>query len=673
MSAILSHIAWPSLMHQMRKETKNRECEQPLLSMYRWWARRPHSLIGAILDASTDFLGPDPLIADPFSGGGTVAIEATRRSISILAQDLNPWATWGLSVGLTRVDPSELQNIGDKLLDNLRNKYGHVYGLTSNEVGNSHHAHTFRVRTSLCRSCYKRVWLFPYPLITIASRSQDERHAFWGCRICGAATKARMADRAIKCHGCGSKISPSRSHACPHCAASSDNLLDLNNMEWSVVLIQHCQISHNGRPVVEFRVPTKQDLVLCNTSVEHAMPSALLAAIPDGVETKKLLRFGFARWADLYPIRQISALLAAQQEVMSLDVSNAIRERLLLCLIGAAEMPGYVSRWDRCHPKIFEGLANHRYSFDGLAVEPNPLAIVGRGRLARRFKASVAAAEWLESVYATQPKKTIKNTRANQRFRQSQTARTSIITGSSECLPLADQSVALILTDPPYFDSVRYGELSLLFLAWMNSHLICKVPTRFQAEREAVPRGRSPNAIVEYEAILTNIFRECARVLRPEGRLIMTFHNRTLKAWSVLGRTLHAAGFWIHALAVAQTENGRDHSKRDKAAQISDLILECSLIKRKHSICIAHVGRSAEERELVAVGQAIAEVGVADYQCLCEEFLALVKNMKRRKIEAPRKPGTPQSRLSALKDEGLWIADESQRLSVHMRMDTALR
>src|SRR4051794_34895869 len=105
MELILADVDWTELARKVRVETKNREVYQPLISVYRWWARRPHSLMGALIDAASPLLGKDAYIADPFSGGGTVAIEAARRGYHIYAQDINPWAAWGLKVSLTPVDP----------------------------------------------------------------------------------------------------------------------------------------------------------------------------------------------------------------------------------------------------------------------------------------------------------------------------------------------------------------------------------------------------------------------------------------------------------------------------------------------------------------------------------------------------------------------------------------
>ena len=58
---------------------------------------------------------------------------------------------------------------------------------------------------------------------------------------------------------------------------------------------------------------------------------------------------------------------------------------------------------------------------------------------------------------------------------------------------VADGSVALVVTSPPYFAGKQYEE---------------------ELEREGVP-----SSYLEYLELLTNVFAECARKLEPGGRL----------------------------------------------------------------------------------------------------------------------------------------------------------
>ena len=634
MPTILSKIPWPAVTREIRDETRNRECHQPLVSVYRWWARRPHALIGAVLDAAGGCLKKDVLIADPFSGGGTVAIEATRRSLNVYAQDVNPWASWGLRVSLTPVDPDELAAAGDVFLQKVRNRFASVYGAIRN--GNESHSqvHTFRVRKSLCAGCRQKVWMFPYPLVTLASRAKDEGYGFFGCRACGSVSRQLLDAEKQRCSICNCCYEAVGSDRCPHCRSLLANNESDEDRSWSVVLVQR-RIENTGNSRVAFWPPSEEDIALAMQESKLPRPSCLEQRIPLGNETAKLLRFGFATWADLYPERQVGVLLAAARELSQMKIDERIRDRLMLCIAGATEMPGHICRWDRFNPKVFEGLANHRYSFDGLAVEPNPLGLVGRGTLARRISASVVAACWLAANASP---------RHNIAYRRSDSGRqntaggqgVTVVIGSSERILLRDKSVSLILTDPPYFDSVHYGELSWLFLAWTPAFGIARRAGRFFERQEAIPKTNSWRSEMEYVTKLRAIFRECARVLKDDGKLVLTFHSRNLHAWSALARALGANGFKIVALATVETENSADHAKRGKNSFISDLVIECRRASARHIISMYGRARTPEQRELVHVGSAIAEVSDGTYSALRETFLKRVARMQKRKIVAPK-------------------------------------
>jgi adenine-specific DNA methylase len=340
-------------------------------------------------------------------------------------------------------------------------------------------------------------------------------------------------------------------------------------------------------------------------------------------------------WADLYPQRQLGVLLSAARELSEMKIDERIRDRLMLCVAGATEMPGHICRWDRFNPKVFEGLANHRYSFDGLAVEPNPIAVVGRGSLARRISASVAAARWL--IANISPRRNIAYRTSHARGKSAAKAdAVTIVIGSSERILLPDKSVSLILTDPPYFDSVHYGELSSLFLAWTPAFGIARRAGRFIPRKEAVPQNNSRQSESEYVSKLCAIFGECARILKDDGKLVLTFHSRNLRAWSALARALTASGFKIVALATAETENGSDHAKRGKNSFVSDLLLECRLASGRHTFTMHGRPRSPEQRELFHVGAAMAEVPDGSYLQLREAFLKRVAKMRKRRIIASK-------------------------------------
>lgn len=604
--------------------------------MYRWWARRPHSLVSALLDAAnaTAILGTGGVVADPFSGGGTVAIEAARRGYSVYAQDLHPWPTWGLTVSLRPVDPTDMRGASLEFLRALRASRAEAYAFPCADHGDSHHVNVFRVRRAECPKCTEAVYLYPYPMISLASRGEKERRGFFGCKKCGRVQSHIWKSRDPRCDGCRAVVGPhdrpffkGMYGRCPSCRKSI-HAKQLKLHSWSVALVQRaCRT--DGQPEIHFSPPSQRDLGIDRSRSASLFPKALSERIPDGHETHRLLDAGFDRWLTLYPTRQLGTLLAARQVLGELEADEAVKERIALSIAGSAEMAGYLCRWDRYHPKIFEGLANHRYSTTGLAVEPNPLASVGRGSLERRLKASVVAAEWLSS----QPD-VPRVIRPEELRVLRPRPYVHIEQGNSAHQKLSDQSVSLVLTDPPYYDSIQYGELAQLFLTWMEVFGVAS-STKYSPMNEAVPNRTRGTGTAHYQTLLTQVFKESARTLAPEGRLLLTFHSTNFRAWYSLAAALRDARFSVRALATTQAENPTDHPKRGKQSFINDLVIECVQGDVEGPPRVLTPPRNPEERELIRAGLFVATFDGSAYANGRAMFIASTRRMRVKRIECP--------------------------------------
>jgi putative DNA methylase len=114
--------------------------------------------------------------------------------------------------------------------------------------------------------------------------------------------------------------------------------------------------------------------------------------------------------------------------------------------------------------------------------------------------------------------------------------------GSSDETGLPDQSVDLVVTDPPFFDNVHYSELADFFHAWQSLY-----PRGFVT---AAPTTRHPREVQDTEAGQFaekpgRVFRECRRVLKDDGPLVFTYHHSRPEGWSSLAQAIYGAGFSV--------------------------------------------------------------------------------------------------------------------------------
>jgi putative DNA methylase len=637
---LLARVDWQEVENLVRSQQRNREVHTPPISLFRWWARRSHALIGSLLDAAVEAADGDALaVSDPFSGGGTVAIEAARRGLPMYAQDLHPWAVTGLATALDGADPTEFARGADALLTKLAPLRRQLYVVPCDEHGaQSEVLTTFWVRKTACPACASQVFLFPYSLITRAGRVIDEPFGWWGCRSCGHVTRSRTNSPNHRCGRCRRTLAdadvrllPGRMAICPHPRCAHRFPAFQGAPSYEPVLVQR-ECRHEGKVMAHFARPTVADRVAALADVP-VLPSPLCDPIPVGLETRVLHHVGLHRWRDLYPPRQLAVMVAAAEAVSELDVTASQRDRLRLAIIGASEMAGYVSRWDRFYPKAFEALANHRFGVTGLSVETNLLADRGRGTLPRRLKASGRAAEWVSREI---PGSAAPTWLPPRHRRARLTAGTTVSVGSSERQRLHDSTVDLVLTDPPYFDDVQYGELAALFLAWSRALGLVPSSLEVDLDSEAVVNTARGTDVERYRILLTSIFRECRRTLKADGRVLLTFHNTDIRAWWALARALHGARLKVRALAVSVAENDADHSKRGLLGFTKDLVIECAVgVEATEPTLASSHPDNPEARELLIAGRCLALGGRDSPLAFKRRFQALRGDLRPQRI-SPR-------------------------------------
>lgn len=577
-------MAWEELSEATRKELRNRELHAPSVSVYRWWARRSHGLIGALLDQAITALGPDIVVSDPMSGGGTVAVEAARRGLTVHAQDINPWAALGLSTVLEPVNPEALEYAGERLLaklDSVRAAlYGHPKELGAEIVCQLH------VRRIECPACGENNYLYPTALLALDRRpSNHPSHGWYGCPACGGINYGHSDPSPTHCEHCGGRLADDpntpriRNYlvGCAHCATAI--YLSSELLHNAVFVPALAQVYNDGKTTFEpglikgTRLPSRAGL-----------GEALEQPIPEGMETGALRRMGFHTWRELYPERQLRVLDAALRMLPVITDDEPVARRLQLAISGFGEMAGYAARWDPRFRKVYELVANHHFSRVYLAAEVNPLGALGRGTLSRRIHSAVVAARWFPG-----------------------TSRATVTTGSSERQPLPTESVDLVITDPPYFDSVQYGEISQGFLAFGRA---CGLPISIGVDLkgEAVPNRARGFSVKDYHDTLGRILRETVRTLRPHGRLLLTFHDDSIRAWEALAEALKIAGLCVVGLAIVHSENETDYAKRGRNAMTSDLIIECARSEgiERGALSVCGQPHTKFEENLAAMGCAIS-------------------------------------------------------------------
>ena len=309
--------------------------------------------------------------------------------------------------------------------------------------------------------------------------------------------------------------------------------------------------------------------------------------IPSGNKTDEPRRYGIYAWSDMFSPRQLLALCSYVEALHELvpeiekelpqDRARAVITYLGMVLSKAVNYNAYLASWDPTRTKIRGVFDRHDYSFKWTYGE---------------FDASRNLFPWALDQVCDAYKGIAKLAEpAHRVFRQTEMPVPVQVTraSASDLSHIPDGSIDLVLTDPPYYDNVMYGELSDFFYVWLKRTLGAVHPDLFaddlaNKDDEAVAnparfarmgRKKKQLAAADYERKMAAAFREARRVLTDAGVLTVMFTHKKVEAWDTLAMSLLEAGFAIRSSWPVHTESEHGLHQARKNAALSTILLTC--------------------------------------------------------------------------------------------------
>jgi hypothetical protein len=111
----------------------------------------------------------------------------------------------------------------------------------------------------------------------------------------------------------------------------------------------------------------------------------------------------------------------------------------------------------------------------------------------------------------------------------------AILNKDAKALPLPNESVDLVITDPPFTDEVQYFELSTMAASWLG----LSIPF----EKEIIINPNQGKTAAEYYSSLHKAFSEMHRVLKMHKKAIIMFHEEDPGTISNLNELVESVGF----------------------------------------------------------------------------------------------------------------------------------
>ncbi|HEY9863008.1 MAG TPA: DUF1156 domain-containing protein [Candidatus Obscuribacterales bacterium] len=568
-----------------------------------------------------------PTILDAFAGGGSIPFEAARYGLNVLASDLNPVAVVTMKAAMEyplKFGPDLQEDIdkwvkwvGDEAEKRLAEFFPSLPGET---VQNYLWAHTV-----VCPNCQSVVPLSPNWWLSktsnYAGKGKERKvTSDWYAvkpipnpeqkQVDFELIKGRKGKPTTIITDTGEEYDPDTTTTmgrgvgrCKNCENILENELIYEQSRKIGMGHQLYAVAYRrGEGSLEFRIPqdidfSATDQVKCYLEKNwHRWQE--LGILPDVeipyghqfAERSSFLRQGIDRWDKVFNPRQLLTLVtyveiineakALMQAEYEWEKVEAISIYLTFILERCVDKN---SRLSRINPGL--GTTEEASSQHALNLMWNYAEPCGQSYLWASCSYGSTNYKKLCELFGTKP-----HSKGIPGIEKYDPKTIQINSASADSLyHIPDHSVDAIITDPPYYATIQYAELSDFFYVWQKRILGDIFPDLFfneltDKDREAVANpsrfrnmGENPEKLAnqDYEAKMALAFAEYYRVLRPDGVMTVQFNHKDSGAWDVLAKSLIDAGFEITASWAVSTENPQNLHQAQKNSVSSTVLLVC--------------------------------------------------------------------------------------------------
>ncbi|MDH5020355.1 DUF1156 domain-containing protein [Halobacterium rubrum] len=630
------------------KEGRAKQWYRPIYTMHKWWARRLgcvfravslyslldnesevqvsdpsqenekldsfsssaetiHSLVESVsLDDPVDLweLYPKDVnvegkrVLDPFMGGGTSLVEASRFGAEVVGNDLNPVAWFitkkELEAGQANVEKLE-QEFG-KIQDRVASKITQYYETTCPNGGHRADVMYYLWAKELdCTSCGEMVPLFnDFRVGKGRYDNKDKYHVY--CPECESVILVDDWREECTCD-CGYTFVPEEGtvsdgkYSCRSCGQRYgiiDRIGERGGFDKRLYAIEYyCPTCDNeGRDKEEiksYKPATDDDRELYQAAkTEWENSEDLTRYVPDGqipvgIKTDSsafdggigggfnVLKKGYEKWEDMFNSRQLLCLSSLLKEIDQVEDKSA-REYLLLAFTESLNYNSMMIGYNAGRNHSVNMFNTNSFDPPHKPAEGNVWGTeYGIGTFQSTWKMIIRGCEYGRSPterymkypkedgkpeFITDPSLSEPDTVETGEFKTSIGRDFTLHCGDMRDLE-TEELFDAVITDPPYYDNVIYSELSNYFYVWQRLILQDEYgefeSELTNSESSIVANPAEGKGAEEFESEIKQGFANIKRLLKDDGVLSFTYHHSDSESWGELLEALCDVGFEVTA------------------------------------------------------------------------------------------------------------------------------
>jgi adenine-specific DNA methylase len=348
-------------------------------------------------------------------------------------------------------------------------------------------------------------------------------------------------------------------------------------------------LTHPDRRGKTYRLATEEDITVYNETEkalaikrkqlvdEWGMDPVPDEELPLMSGTFNVPLYGMNRWGDLFNIRQKYSMVVfvniiRELPILKLNVSEndeygkAVQSFLTLLVSRFSNRMSSLAYWFIQGEKIQPTFVRQALGMIMDYLEMNPLNNASGG-WATNLSDNIAVIKHLTKATDNEVLSVAKQE-------------------SATALTYKDNYFDAVITDPPYYNSVPYADLSDYFYVWIK-----RVLGQYNEELFTTPTSPKTDEICEmagwdskryahktkqfYEEMMEKAFKESTRVLKPNGIANIVYAHKSTDAWETVINAILNAGLYLAGSWPIHTEMRTRLRASESAALASSIYMVC--------------------------------------------------------------------------------------------------
>ena len=568
------------------QESWRKEVNRPASYIHKWWARRLGSvfrglIIGGFETPDADFFEKyygntsyqGKVVFDPFMGSGTTVHEAIKLGAKAIGSDINPVAAAIVRAAADTYTRDEVVQAFKQIESNCRDQIQKYYS-TYYQGEKVDVLYYFWTKEVVCDDCSTKIPLTRSSVFSKNAYASKKPEAKSLCPHCGHINIILYNDSDTECEKCHKHYNPQNGnvygidYVCPVCG-KRERVVDYMRRKGTVPterMYAKMVIDHHGKKhyvdIEDSDLQLYAEAQAALAEYEAYIPSDEIHA---GINTNQILNYQYTHWREMFNSRQLLAFGILSKEIASIS-DIRLRRLFAVLMSGTLEFNNmFCSFKGEGTGAVRPLFYNHILKNELMPLEANPwgckassgsFSTLFETRILRMleykdhpFELKAVPGGKSEKVYLDKSRDAAAVVTSEELWCESNAI---VLCKDSAHTTIPDESVDLVVTDPPFFDNVNYSELADFFYVWLKKFDIGVGDDNSDSTR--VSGEVQDNVPDRFASKLCDVFKECHRVLSPSGLLIFTYHHSRAEGWVSVYDAICGAGFSISQVVPIKAE-----------------------------------------------------------------------------------------------------------------------